>query len=130
MHDLPILLRQGSGLPFYRQVKDALRDRIRSGQLPPGSPLPSIRELAAQLLVSVITIKKAYDDLLSEGFIVSHQGKGTFVADKQDVSSKVLADEISEEIREIFLRAKSLGVSKAALATCVESALREYEESK
>ena len=69
-----------SGVPFYRQVELHYAGLIRAGALPPGAPLPSVRGLAVELLVSVITIKQAYEALEAAGLVYSHQGRGTFVA--------------------------------------------------
>jgi len=67
--------------PMYRQVTDQIRDAIASGDLKPDELLPSIRELALALEVSVITIKRAYRDLETEGLIRSRRGMGSFVAE-------------------------------------------------
>ena len=66
---LPLTLSEASGVPFYRQIVDQLSDLIDSGTLSPDQPLPSIRLLARQLLVSVITVRRAYADLEAAGLI-------------------------------------------------------------
>jgi GntR family transcriptional regulator len=81
---LPIRLDAGKSAPIYRQIHDQLRDLIYSGHLPPGTPLPSIRALAQDLGCSVITTRRAYQDLESEGLILTQQGRGTFVAKVDD----------------------------------------------
>ena len=81
MPPIDLNLSTASGVPFYRQIVDHLADRIRSGALPPGSRLPSVRELALQLHVSLITVRRAYADLETAGLIVRRQGQGTFVAE-------------------------------------------------
>ena len=109
-------LSETSGVPFYRQVLTALADRIRSGQLPAGSPLPSIRELAADNLVSVITVKKAYEELEHLGLIYSHQGRGTFVAQSGlEASRAALRAELGEELRQLVVRARQAGLGEADL---------------
>jgi GntR family transcriptional regulator len=67
--------------PMYRQIESQLRDLILSGQLPPGTKLPSVRALSNDLSCSVITTRRAYQDLEGEGFIRTRQGMGTIVAD-------------------------------------------------
>lgn len=67
-------------MPIYEQIASQIKDAILSGDLTEGSPLPSIRSLANDLHVSVITTKRAYAELEAAGFIVTVQGKGTFVA--------------------------------------------------
>lgn len=69
-----------SGVPFYRQIERALAERIRTAELTAGAPLPSVRALAQELLVSVITVKQAYEALEAAGLVYSRQGRGTFVA--------------------------------------------------
>ena len=66
---------------MYQQIVDGLKREISEGRLLPGSPLPSFRGLAEQLLVSVITVKRAYEDLERDGIIYRRQGLGTFVAE-------------------------------------------------
>ena len=67
---------------LYAQIVTAIKREVASGRLPPGEPLPSVRALAGQLLVSIITVKRAYDELEREGVIFSRQGLGTFVAER------------------------------------------------
>ena len=67
---LLVELSDASGLPFYRQIVDQLAELIRSGRLSPGSRLPSVRDLAGQLMVSLITTRRAYADLEAAGLIV------------------------------------------------------------
>jgi len=83
-----IQLSDSSGVPYYRQIVDQVAQSIRSQQILPGSRLPSVRELAAQLLVSLITVRRSYADLEASGLIVRRQGQGTFVADEVESASK------------------------------------------
>ncbi len=71
-----------NGEPFYEQVKNALIEAIIKGDLKEGEILPSIRNLAKDLRISVLTIKKAYDELENLGYIITRQGKGSFVSSK------------------------------------------------
>ncbi|MBC8078756.1 MAG: GntR family transcriptional regulator, partial [Gorillibacterium sp.] len=75
-----IVLSNSEPAPLYEQIKKQIMEQIVSGKLFPGEMLPSIRLLAKELEISVITVKKAYDDLESEGFIVTRPGKGSCVA--------------------------------------------------
>lgn len=75
-----IQISNASSDPIYQQIKQQIKAAILSGQLPPETRLPSIRFLAKELRVSVITTKRAYDELELEGFLHSVQGKGSFVA--------------------------------------------------
>jgi GntR family transcriptional regulator len=78
--ELPIRLSKESREPIYHQIEGQIKALIASGQLPEGSPLPSIRVLSKDLEISVITTRRAYQDLEYQGFIKTIQGKGTFVA--------------------------------------------------
>ncbi len=91
-----IILRHDSVVPIYEQVESEIRAQILSGTLKEGEMLPSIRTLARELKIGVITAKRAYDDLCGEGFCRAVQGKGVFVAQ----IDKVKADEaVLSEIR-------------------------------
>ena len=74
-----ITVQTKSGQPIYEQIERQIKDKILSGELAVGEALPSIRVLAADLKISVITVKRAYEDLEQEGMIYSVQGKGFYV---------------------------------------------------
>lgn len=74
--------------PLYRQIVDGIKREISEGRLVPGQPLPSFRVLAEQMLVSLITIKRAYEELEREGIIFRKQGLGTFVSEQGDKRSR------------------------------------------
>lgn len=78
---MDIAISPNNPVPMYQQIVDQVTALILSGELKPGDPLPSIRKLAADLLASVITTRRAYADLEAEGLIVTRPGLGTFVAD-------------------------------------------------
>ncbi len=77
---ISIVVSQASEKPIYRQIEERVKSLIVSGQLAEGQELPSIRILARDLRVSVITVKRAYDELEQEGFLTSVQGKGCYVS--------------------------------------------------
>jgi GntR family transcriptional regulator len=76
---LKILISNQSELPIYAQIKEQLKDQILNGEISEGTILPSIRQLAKEIGVSVITTTRAYNELEAEGFITSVQGKGSIV---------------------------------------------------
>lgn len=86
-----------SGAPIYDQIYSRIKDAILSGQVTEGEALPSIRALAKDLRISVITTKRAYDELESEGFIYTLPGKGCFVAER---STELLREENLKKIEE------------------------------
>lgn len=75
-----IIISNSSDKPIYEQISTQLKNAIISGELKPGDKLPSIRQLASDLRISVITTKRSYQDLEAEGFVETVQGKGSFVA--------------------------------------------------
>lgn len=77
---MEIVISNSSGKPIYEQITDQIKAQIMAGSLKAGDPLPSMRTLATDLRVSVITTKRAYNDLEAEGFIETVTGKGSFVA--------------------------------------------------
>ena len=79
---MDIVLRNTSGAPIYEQIAAQIKDQIVDGTLEPGQPLPSIRALAKDLRISVITTKRAYDELEAQGFLTTVAGKGCFVAEQ------------------------------------------------
>lgn len=81
---LPIRLSKESREPIYHQIEKQLKALIAGGHLTAGTPLPSIRALSKDLEISVITIRRAYQDLEAQGFIETEHGKGTYVAEIKD----------------------------------------------
>ena len=77
---MEIVISNSSGKPIYEQITDQIKAQIMDGRLKAGDPLPSMRALAADLRVSLITTKRAYNDLEAEGFVQTVAGKGSFVA--------------------------------------------------
>jgi len=122
---------QGAGVPYWRQIRDQIADQVRAGLLEPASPLPSVRQLAADLLVSVITVKKAYDELEGDGLVVSHQGRGTFVVERGAAASRTrLVRDVEEEIDRAVARASALGVSRSEIEAATRTSLaRHYRRS-
>jgi GntR family transcriptional regulator len=82
--------------PMYKQITDQIKDAIAAGTLKPETKLPSIREMAKELKISMITIKRAYADLENEGFILTRSGMGSYIA---DINKDRLRDEKLAEIR-------------------------------
>ena len=79
---MKIIISNSSSIPIYEQIKNAIINNIMDGSLRENDDLPSIRSLAQDIRISVMTVKKAYDELEQEGYIITRQGKGSFVAPK------------------------------------------------
>lgn len=75
-----IIVSNSSDVPLYMQIKEQLKDAILKSELEDGEPLPSIRNFANDVQVSVLTIRRVYEELEKEGFVISKAGKGTFVS--------------------------------------------------
>jgi len=108
----PLQLSQASGVPFYRQLQDQLAALIQSGSLTAESQLPSVRQLASDTLVSLITVRRAYANLEAAGLVERRQGQGTFV------KARVCADARAQGraqgralLTEAVGRARQLGLS-------------------
>ena len=79
---MELIIRNTTNQPIYEQISSQIKAQIIAGKLAPGEALPSIRALAKDLRVSVITTKRAYDELEADGFLYTVAGKGCFVAEK------------------------------------------------
>ena len=106
-------LNPSTGIPYYRQIVNQITELVGSGQLQAGQPLPSVRELAADLLVSLITIRKAYSDLEAAGIVNRRQGKGTYVSlDVEQSTRKWSRTEGLTLLENAVGKAKRLGLTE------------------
>lgn len=105
---MDIVLRNTSGAPIYEQIAAQIKDQIVDGTLEPGQPLPSIRALAKDLRISVITTKRAYDELEMQGFLTTVAGKGCFVAEQ---NTQLIRESRLREIEEHLQSAAELARS-------------------
>ena len=121
-----IIISNSDKRPIYEQIRSQIKDYILNGTLDEGERLPSIRVLAKELRISVITTKRAYDELESEGFIETVQGKGTFVARK---NIDFLKEEQLRKIEKLLLEAVELSkVSDFTLEELIDILKVLYEE--
>ena len=102
---MKIILINGSSVPLYEQIKNAIKENILKNKVKGGEQLPSVRTLSKDLKVSILTVKKAYDELEEEGFVESRQGLGTFVAGKD---SEVKREEMQKELENHLIEAIKL----------------------
>lgn len=109
---MDIIVSNASSQPIYAHIKDQLKAAIMNGQLSEGEKLPSIRRLASQLRVSVITTKRAYDELEVEGFINTMQGRGSFVTSKNiDLLKEAHRQKVEDQLRAALELAAAAGLS-------------------
>ncbi|MCI8554755.1 MAG: GntR family transcriptional regulator [Clostridiales bacterium] len=112
---MDILIRNTGDMPLYEQIVTQIKSAIVSGELEPGAPLPSLRQLARELRISVITTRRAYEELERAGFLVTMAGKGCFVAPQ---NTELLREEQRKKLEELLTEA--IGAARLAGVTCEE----------
>ena len=123
---MKILISNTSPNPIYEQIKSEIKRQIVKGDLSDGEALPSIRKLALDLQVSVITTKRAYDDLEKEGLITSVAGKGTFISAKiKGFLREKKMTLIEAKLADAVLEAQALGVDKRELKQMLSLLLKD-----
>lgn len=125
---IPLRLSMDDPEPMYAQIESQLRDFILSGELPEGTKLPSVRGLAGELACSVITTRRAYQDLEQGGFIRTRQGVGTVVAPIDSEKKEIYRREpVAAALREAVRTGRRAGFSNEELREIFEEALEEGE---
>ena len=110
---MKIIISNNSYTPIFEQVKNAIIKEIVSDELSTSEPLPSIRSLAEDLRISVMTVIKAYDELEKEGYIITKQGKGSYVAPKNiELTKELKQKEIEDYLYKITEISKEYDISK------------------
>ena len=108
-----IIISNNSSVPIYEQIKNAIKDAIISNELKEEEMLPSVRNLANNLKISFLTVKKAYDELEAEGFIKTVQGKGSFVAPKNlELIKEEKLKEIQDYIEKVYNISRIANISE------------------
>lgn len=121
---MKIILSNQSEVSIYRQICNQIEEQILSGVIVEGTVLPSIRKLAKELGVSVITTTRAYNELESEGYIVSRQGKGSIVLGKNNSVVRGQYQRRMEEAMDVMVEnARYLEMSDEEILKCVEDKL-------
>jgi GntR family transcriptional regulator len=123
---MELIIRNTTNQPIYDQISSQLKAQIIAGTLKPGDALPSIRALAKDLKISVITTKRAYDELEADGFLYTVAGKGCFVAEKNlELIREQRLRELEGRLSAAAELAKACGISQEELAEMLHMA---YEE--
>lgn len=124
---MQLIIRNSTDQPIYDQLCQQIKGQILSGILKPGDALPSIRGLAKDLKISVITTKRAYDELESEGFLNTIPGKGCFVAEKNlELIRERRLQQVESHLTAAIELANSCGVSEQELTALIHTL---YEEA-
>ncbi|AXF56543.1 GntR family transcriptional regulator [Salicibibacter kimchii] len=123
-----ILISNQSKEPIYEQIKNQIKEKILNDELTEGDALPSMRKLAKDLRISLITTKRAYVELENEGFITSFVGKGSFVASQNmELLREKRLNQIEEQLAQIIEESKRANLSLGELKELLEML---YEEDK
>lgn len=109
------VISQTDKRPMYLQIMEQIKQRIAVGDWSTAQAIPSIRQLAADIGVSVITVKRAYLELEREGVIVTRQGKGCFVASDSQVGERIREQELGQHLEQAVRSAAMMGLSQKTL---------------
>ncbi|MBP5262593.1 MAG: GntR family transcriptional regulator [Clostridiales bacterium] len=125
---MDIIISNTSGVPIYEQIEEQIKSQIMTGELSAGEALPSMRVLAKELKISIITTKRAYEDLERDGYIESVMGKGSFV---KAINSDIVKENMMFEIQELLDKA----CDKAVIGKVTREELKEmidllYDEKR
>ena len=125
---MEIIIRNTTNQPIYEQIYTQIKAQIIAGKLSPGEALPSIRALAKDLRISVITTKRAYDELEAEGFLYTVAGKGCFVAEKNlELVREGRLKELEAHLAAAAELAGSCGLTSEEVLETLRTLLEEYD---
>jgi len=126
---LDVILNNSSGQPFYEQIVQQVKRLVQTGQLREGEALPSMRQLAKDLRVSVITTKRAYEELEQAGYLVSVAGKGSFAAFPGRAEVRREQDErLDTHLRAAAAIAREAGIPRGELLERLGNIYQEEEQ--
>jgi len=125
-----IVISQSDSRPMYLQIMEQVKQRVAVGEWGPGDEIPSIRQLAMALRVSVITIKRAYLELEREGVIVTQHGKGSIIATNPELSPRLYHEEFSEHLEKVARLGELLGLSSEEIARRTKEASNRLNEAR
>ena len=129
MHGV-LAISQTDKRPMYLQIMEQIRQRIAVGDWTEGQPLPSIRQLAVALEVSVITVKRAYLELEREGVITTQQGKGSHVASNPGLGTRLRERELDKHLEEAARMAANVGITRGELEQRLRAAVARHEDNE
>lgn len=125
---MEIVLSTSSGIPLYEQIASRLRTAILTGQLAEGTPLVSLRQLARDLQVSLITTTRAYNELAAEGLIANVPGKGSYVLAVDRAATLTAArTAVRDQLRRTAATAHTAGLSLLDVSSLLEEAWNEQQ---
>lgn len=128
---MDIIITNSSDKPIYEQIEDQIKAQMMNGELKEGDALPSMRLLAKELRISIITTKRAYEDLERDGYIESYTGKGSFVKRiNHDMVRESILFEIEELLEEVISKASVAKLPFAELAQRMQLLYEEKEKQE
>lgn len=123
---MKLIINHSSMQPIYEQISGQIKEQIMHGKLKTGTALPSVRTLAKELKCSALTVKKSYDTLEQEGFVITVHGKGSFVA---DIRSETLLEEkrkeVEADLEEAIRKGRSCGMSDQEITELFQIVLED-----
>lgn len=125
---MKMIISNSSPIPIYEQIKNSIIEQIMNGELQSDEVLPSIRALSQDIKISIMTIKKAYDELEKEGYILVRQGKGTFVAPKNvELELEKAKQDIEDYLTKIVNLSLKYDIKKEEIIDTLEILYRSDE---
>ena len=127
VEDMHIILNNASLVPIYEQLVEQIKSEIISGSLRENEVLPSVRSLSGELRISALTVKKAYDRLEEEGFVVTVHGKGTYVATTdQQLALEARKKTVEDDFAAAVQKASAVGFTNSDILEILEIILEDY----
>lgn len=123
---MTIIINNSSFQPIYEQIVIQIKDKIMKGELKENDMLPSVRTLSKEIKVSALTVKKAYDELETEGFILTVHGKGSYVTSaNQEIMMEERKKEVEQLLEQAIRKGRSCGMSRQDLAELYQLVLED-----
>ncbi len=120
--DATLFLSASDPRPMYQQIADQVTAKVIAGDWAPGQALPSIRELAASSQVSVITVRRAYEELERAGVIATRQGKGSVIAERERLPTLLMHEELHRHLAALLACAARLGLTRTDVHRLIDQA--------
>ena len=125
-----IVISQSDGRPMYLQIMEQIKQRVAVGEWAAGEEIPSIRQLAVALSVSVITVKRAYLELEREGVILTQQGKGSIVAPDPELGPRLYHQEFQQHLEQATRLGTLLGLSSDEISRRIQEASNRLNDAR
>ncbi|KIR01253.1 hypothetical protein P261_00067 [Lachnospiraceae bacterium TWA4] len=123
---MKLIINHSNMVPIYEQIIDQIKTQIRTGKLKENDQLPSVRSLSKELKISALTVKKSYDQLEDEGFIVTKQGKGSFVtASNKELLLEEQRKEVEKDLEKAIEKGRRCGISDNDIRSLFELILED-----